>query len=302
MKTIAEIRELDNKGGYRIAALILDHLESLTAANAALSARVAKLEGTPTASENIVEARYGAGNFSAEQCKKYGYDRVGLCGCTWSLSRHGYTCPEHGESSKEIPQTEPSANESGCSKHPAEPSPPADWVEKWIIADHFNNEIIRVGNRRMHIRCVASLRDDAVNELRSELRQLVAAETKAKDEEIAKWERDYKRDVSEAQGRANAFYSAILARMQPHFAADDRSLEWDVLPSTIGGLCKKIATLEADKAAQNSIDDLHKLLDLEASDDPCTRAFMVRCEVERMRNVCDRMRRTFETYSPTGAK
>jgi hypothetical protein len=41
----------------------------------------------------------------------------------------------------------------------------------------------------------------------------------------------------------NALYSAIVKEMEPHFPAGSRDLDWDVLPGTIGQVCRERAAI-----------------------------------------------------------
>ena len=51
------------------------------------------------------------------------------------------------------------------------------------------------------------------------------------------WERSF----YEMQRMANGLYDTIVRRLQPYFPKGTRDLEWDILPSTVEGLAKRVA-------------------------------------------------------------
>jgi hypothetical protein len=61
-------------------------------------------------------------------------------------------------------------------------------------------------------------------------------------------------------------YRAIVARLEPHFPACSRGLEWDVLPSTIGALAQRAETAEA------RVKELERCLTVEQEDNRELRA------------------------------
>lgn len=56
---------------------------------------------------------------------------------------------------------------------------------------------------------------------------------------------ELERERDEAMAHGNALYRAILKRAEPHFPADSRDLDWDVLPGTIGRMAAEVAKLRS---------------------------------------------------------
>lgn len=111
-----------------------------------------------------------------------------------------------------------------------------------IIARHFSASLASVEGER-------NVLADRVVLFESKFSQEVtSSEALRADLAAAKAERI--EDVTRAQQSANGFYHAIVKQMEPHFPKDTRDLEWDVLPSTIGGVMVELIQLRADLAAK----------------------------------------------------
>jgi ribosomal protein L37E len=74
---------------------------------------------------------------------------------------------------------------------------------------------------------------------RDEARRQLAAEKRRGEQE-----------VREAQNAGNGLYAEIIKRLKPLLGDKSRDLDWDVLPSTIGGLAKENAELKQQLAAE----------------------------------------------------
>lgn len=69
----------------------------------------------------------------------------------------------------------------------------------------------------------------------------LAAEVERLEEEVD----FYKRHSQQMTDVGNGLYQAIVARLEPHFPAGSRDLEWDALPGTLGALAKRAEAAEA---------------------------------------------------------
>lgn len=65
-----------------------------------------------------------------------------------------------------------------------------------------------------------------------------AKEAESARDEAVKASRDWERSYRETLSAGNGLYATIVALMKPHFPADTRDLEWDVIPGTIGKVCR----------------------------------------------------------------
>lgn len=64
---------------------------------------------------------------------------------------------------------------------------------------------------------------------------------------IAELENERDVEVKAAQRLGNGLFTAIIKRMSPYFPEGSRELEWDVLPSVIGGVCESRTKYKSER-------------------------------------------------------